>query len=142
MIGAVRIRGTVGVKKDIKETMKLLRLSKPNHCVIIPETGTSLGMIKKIKDYIAFGKINEKTLKALIESRGRYSNNKNVDKKDVDKILKLVNEGKIKDTKIKNLFRLHPPLKGFKRSTKKGFNQKGILGDNKDKINDLIMKMI
>lgn len=142
MIAVIRIRGTVGVKKDIKETMKLLKLSKPNHCMIMPETETYLGMIKKVKDYIAYGKIDDKTLKSLIEKRGQYSNKKPINEKDIEKVTKQVKEGKIKESKIKNLFRLHPPLKGFKRSTKKGFNQKGILGNNKEKINELIIKML
>ena len=142
MIAVIRIRGTVSVKRDIKETMKLLRLSKPNHCAIIPETKIYLGMIKKIKDYVAYGNIDDKTLKSLIEKRGQYSNKKPIEEKEVEKVTKQVKEGKIKESNIKNLFRLHPPLKGFKRSTKKGFNQKGILGNNKEKINELIIKML
>ena len=33
----VRVRGSVNVKPKIKETMKLMRLNRVNHCVIIPE---------------------------------------------------------------------------------------------------------
>ena len=142
MIAIIRIRGTIGIRKDIKETLAYLRLNKPNHCVIVPENEIYLGMIKKVKDYIAYGKIDDKTLKAMIETRGKYSFSKPVEKKDVEKVLKLVKEGKIKESKIKNLFKLQPPKKGFKRSTKKGFNQKGILGDNKEKINDLLSRML
>ncbi|MCK5321828.1 MAG: 50S ribosomal protein L30 [Candidatus Aenigmarchaeota archaeon] len=142
MIAIIRIRGTIGIRKDIKETLAYLKLNKPNHCVIVPENEIYLGMIKKVKDYIAYGKINDKTLKAMIETRGKYSFSKPVEKKDVEKVLKLVKEGKIKESKIKNLFMLQPPKKGFKRSTKKGFNQKGILGDNKEKINDLLSRML
>ncbi len=142
MIAIIRIRGTIGIRKDIKETLAYLKLNKPNHCVIVPENEIYLGMIKKVKDYIAYGKIDDKTLKAMIETRGKYSFSKPVEKKDVEKVLKLVKEGKIKESKIKNLFMLQPPKKGFKRSTKKGFNQKGILGDNKEKINDLLSRML
>ena len=78
----------------------------------------------------------------MIEKRGKYSNKKPIEEKEVEKVTKQVKEGKIKESNIKNLFRLHPPLKGFKRSTKKGFNQKGILGNNKEKINELIIKML
>ena len=142
MIAIIRIRGTIGIRKDIKETLAYLKLNKPNHCVIVPENEIYLGMIKKVKDYIAYGKIDDKTLKAMIETRGKYSTSKPVEKKDVEKVLKLVKEGKIKESKIKNLFKLQPPKKGFKRSTKKGFNQKGILGDNKEKINNLLSRML
>ena len=36
----VRIRGSVNVKPKIKETMRLMKLNRVNHCVIIPENDT------------------------------------------------------------------------------------------------------
>ena len=41
----VRVRGSVNVKPKIKETMKLMRLNRVNHCVIIPENDTYLSLI-------------------------------------------------------------------------------------------------
>jgi ribosomal protein L30/L7E len=34
----VRVRGQINVKPKIKETMRLMRLNRVNHCVIIPES--------------------------------------------------------------------------------------------------------
>ena len=42
-------------------------------------------------------------------------------------------------TKIENFFRLHPPRGGIKS---KIHFPKGVLGDNKEKINDLIKRML
>jgi large subunit ribosomal protein L30 len=142
MIAIIRIRGTVGVKKDIKYTLTQIGLNKPNHCILIQDNEQNKGIIKKIKDYVAFGEINNETLKKLIEKRGKYSNKNKINSKDVEKIIKLITENKIKETKINKVFRLNPPLKGFKRSTKSGYNQGGMLGNNKEKINDLLLKMI
>ena len=36
----IRIRGRIGVRRDIADTLKMLRLHKVNHCVIVPETDT------------------------------------------------------------------------------------------------------
>ena len=115
MIAIIRIKGLVGLDRDIVETFNRLRLRKKYSCVVIKEpTKEQLGMIKKLRNFAAYGEINEKTYKKLVEKRG----------------------GKIKD-----FFRLHPPRKGI--DSKKHFGvKKGVLGDNKEKINDLIGRML
>ena len=37
VLAAVRVRGIVNVKPDIKRTLELLRLKKVNHCVLLEE---------------------------------------------------------------------------------------------------------
>jgi len=115
MIAIVRISGEVGLNKDVVETLYRLRLRKKYSCVVFENpTPVQLGMIKKVKDFVAFGEINPETHKKLVEARGK---------------------------KDKKYFRLHPPRKGI--DSKKHFGvDKGVLGNNKDKINDLIMRML
>ena len=113
MICVIRIHGQVGLKKEIVETLSRLKLRKKYSCIVIEKpTKEQLGMIKKVRDFAAFGEINEETYKKLKEKR---------------------------KTKIKNFFRLHPPRKGIK--SKLHF-PKGVLGDNKEKINELVGRML
>jgi len=119
MIALIRIKGRVGVSYIINETLDRLRLRKKYTCVVLKGTEEELGMIKKVEDFIAFGDINETTHKELVKIRGR----------------------KGKDGKLKPFFRLHPPRKGI--DSKKHFGvKKGVLGNNGDKINDLILRML
>ena len=46
----IRVRGEVNVKPKIRETMRLLRLNRVNHCVMVPEDATHLGMLRQVKD--------------------------------------------------------------------------------------------
>ena len=118
-IAVIRIKGQVGLKKEIVETLNRLRLRRKYVCVLIEPTQKNFGMIKKLRDFVAFGEINEETKKELIKKRG---------KKD-------------KDGKLKPFFRLHPPRGGI--DSKKHFGvKKGVLGDNKIKINELIGRML
>jgi len=113
MKAIIRITGEVGLRKDIIETFNRLRLRKKYSCIIIEKPNKEqLGMIKKVRDFVAYGDIEEKIYKKLIEKR---------------------------KTKIKNFFRLHPPRGGIK--TKIHF-PKGALGDHKEKINELIERML
>ncbi len=120
-IAVIRIRGEIHVPSSIKDTLFIMRLRKKYSCVIVEENPTMLGRINKVKDYVTYGYINPETEKLLIEKRG---------KKD-------------RDGKLKKYFSLNPPRGGFERKgTKKGFNAGGALGNRKEKINDLIKRMI
>ncbi|ENN96562.1 50S ribosomal protein L30P [Methanocaldococcus villosus KIN24-T80] len=149
----IRVRGRIGVRGDIADTLKMLRLHKVNHCVIIPETDTYKGMLRKAKDYITWGEINKETLKKLILKRGRLPGNKRVNEEiikeltgmDIDELCeKIINgEIKIKDLPIKPVFRLHPPKRGWeRRGIKKHFKEGGALGYRGEKINELLERMM
>src|SRR3989344_261515 len=115
MIAIIRIAGCVGLSKDINETFNRLRLRRKYSCAVLDDTRENLGMIHKVKDFIAFGEIDDETLKELVAKR---------------------------KTKIKNFFRLHPARGGIDSKKHFGETKKGVLGNNKDKINDLIRRML
>ncbi len=119
MIAIIRIHGMVKMNKKIEETLYRLRLRKKYACVVFQNpTEEQIGMIKKVRNFVAYGEIDEATYKELVEKRG---------KKD--------------DGKLKPFFRLHPPRGGI--DSKKHFGVgKGVLGDNGKKINDLIRRML
>jgi len=116
MIAVIRIRGQIGIKQDVKETLFRLRLRRKYVCVVIEPTKENLGMIKKIRNFASYGEISEETYEKLVEKRG---------KKD-------------KDGKLKPFFRLHPPRGGAE--TKLHY-PKGILGENKE-IDKLVERML
>ena len=60
---AVRIRGAPGMRRKILDTLKMLRMHKLNHGVLIWGTPSFEGMLVKCKDYISYGEIDEKTPK-------------------------------------------------------------------------------
>ena len=80
-IAIIRIRGEVGIKGDIEDTMQLLWLSRKNTCVVIPKNEKYLGMVNKIKDYVAWGEVDEATFNMLVEKRGEESRGREKDSK-------------------------------------------------------------
>ena len=112
MICVIRIAGRVKLNKKIKESLDRLKLGKKYSCVVLEPTKDNIGMVSSVKNFVAFGEINDDTYKQLLEKR---------------------------KTKIKNFFRLHPPRGGI--NSKLHF-PKGVLGDNKDKINELVKRML
>jgi large subunit ribosomal protein L30 len=141
MICLIRIRGEVGVNKDIEETLNRLRLRKKYSCIVMhnPGTGES-GMIKKVKDFVAFGKINTETFEKLIEKRGQpVDKKKKINPKEV---ISGFEKGKrLEEMNLKPFFRLHPPRGGI--DSKKHFGVAGgVLGNHGDKINELLERML
>jgi large subunit ribosomal protein L30 len=141
----IRIRGTVNTPKYIGQSLDYLRLRQKFVCIVIEDNKENLGRIKAVKDYVAFGEIDEETLRALILKRGRREGDKPVEAagKTVDEFVKKFLEGKasFEDLKIKPFFRLHPPAGGFKKSIKQPF-PKGVLGNQNKEINKLLTKML
>lgn len=140
-IAVIRIKGQIGLRKEILETLTRLRIHRKYTCAVYINPNPSIkGMIKKSKDCIAFGNIDDETFKMLVEKRAKLiDKNKKTDLKKVSE--ELLKGKSYEEMNIKPYFRLSPPIKGIE--TKKYFGKgKGVLGDNKDKINDLIRRML
>jgi large subunit ribosomal protein L30 len=141
MIAAIKVRGSNKLKKEIKDTLAMLRLHRKMHCVILKDTPISKGMLKKVRNWITYGEINDDILKRLIEKRGRKPGNKRLTKEESQEIFdKIKKDEKIPET-IKPVFRLSPPSKGFKKSIKQHYPN-GELGYRKEEINKLLKRMI
>lgn len=151
MIAAIRVRGRTGLKRDIEDTMKMLRLTRINHAVILDENPSYQGMLQKAKDYITWGEIQEDTLAKVITKRGKIEGNQsvteeylkeNTDYSSIEELAGAVIDGKkLESAGVKPVFRLHPPRKGFE-NVKKAYNEGGSLGYRGQNIEALINKMI
>jgi len=154
MFVIIRIRGAIKTNANIENTMRLLNLTRVNHCVVYPENKYVKGMLHKLRNMVTYGEITKETLKKMLVKRGFVYNEKGKllkfkehykDEKKIDKIIEELISGKAKleDLGIKKVFRLKPPTKGFDRKgIKKTFKEGGVLGYRADHINALLIKMI
>lgn len=152
MYAAIRVRGEVNVRRDLRKTLEVLGLYHKNRLVLKPETKAIKAMLKKVESFITFGEIDEKTLARLLEKRARLSGDKKLDNdflkenkldsfQDLAKKV-LTEKNLLKKMGIKKVFRLHPPRKGFERGgIKKLFSMGGATGYRSSEINVLIKKM-
>lgn len=138
LIAVVRIRGAFTMRKETKDTLKMLRLNRKNHCVLVRGTDSIRGMLQKTKDYVTFGEISEETLKMMIAKRGRIGSMKLTPEQADVAAKELLSGGKLKS--IKPVFRLTPASGGFREV--KQFYPRGELGYRGEKINELLEKMM
>ena len=150
MFAIIRLRGEVNLRPEIKSTLEMLRMHRVNHCIVVREDEHFRGMIQKVKDYVAWGKIDDQSLAMLLERRGRLSGNRRLTEdflkektayRSFAELAAALNSGatSLKDLGIKPIFRLHPARKGLK-TIKKTAQQGGDLGFRAD-LADLIKKM-
>ncbi len=114
-IAAILIRGRVGAKQDVKDTLDMLNLKTKNSLVLLENNQVNKGMLEKVKDFVTYGEITNETMKTVEEKRKQ--------------------KGKT--------YPLNPPVKGFeKKGIKKPYSKKGALGYRGKDINDLVKRMI
>mgnify|MGYP001617474389 CR=1 FL=1 len=138
MILVIRIHGMVNVSQKIEDALFRLRLRRKYSAVLLHATIENLKILKNVRDFIAYGEINKETLLLLIESRAETASNKKINPVE---IVESLNKKSLSDLGLKPFFRLHPPRKGIESKRHAGVG-KGVLGDNKEKINDLVRRML
>ncbi len=141
MLAVIRLRGTINANREVIDTLKLLRLHRKMHCIVLPENDNYKGMLQKVKDYITWGSISDTLLVKLVSKRGRKTGNKRVNPNEGNNIVSAIKLNEKIPAPIKPVFRLNPPSKGFKKSIKQHF-PKGELGNRGEKINELLERMI
>ena len=142
MVAVIRIAGMVKVRKDVAETLDRLKLRRKYACIIVDVSNKNIvGMLKRVKHYIAYGDIDSKTLEKLIEERAESEEGrKHKIEINAGEVAKGLMAGKkLADFKLKGFFRLHPPRKGIDSKLQ---YPKGVLGNNKKDINKLIERML
>jgi large subunit ribosomal protein L30 len=110
-------------------------------------------MLRKSKDYLTWGEVSQENIMLLLKERGRLVG----DKKLTDEYAKELGYDSLDDLagaifraevecsrlpKVKPVFRLRPPKKGFKGKVKRSFAAGGALGYRGDAINNLLKRMI
>ncbi len=111
-IAVILIRGLVGARQEVKDTLKMLNLQKKNTLALVDDTPVYQGMLKKVQNYVTYGPVSEETIKALKEKKkGKY-------------------------------YPLHPPRGGFERKGIKVLHSNGGALGPREEMDSLIQKMI
>ncbi len=115
-LAVVRVRGAPKMTTAIEFALHHLNLDKRHACVVLADTLTNRGMIRKVNSFVAWGEVTPETVKELETKRAGPK---------------------------KHQFALQSPRKGFTRKGIKLPNKAGgSLGQWGKKINELIMRMV
>lgn len=150
---AVRIRGTISAPLEVRETLKMLRLTRNNHAVLVESVPSFLGMLKTTQNFITWGEVSKETVVELIKKRGKLIGGKKITEeyarklgyKSLEDLAEAILNCRVKYSELPDVqpvFKLHPPTKGFKGKIKRSVSIGGELGYRGEKINELIRRMV
>ena len=152
-LAVVRVRGVSDVFHEIKQTMELLHLHRNCHATLVDNRPAYLGMLKKAQNYLTWGEISKENIALLLKKWGRLVGNKRltdeyakeIGYKSLDELAEAIYKTEVEFSKlprIKPVFRLHPPSKGYKGKVKRSYTTGGVTGYRGEDINNLIKRMI
>lgn len=152
-LAVIRVRGSSGVFRDIKETLKMLHLTRNYHATLIDDRPSYLGMLRKVQNQVTWGEVSKDSTVQLLRERGKLGGNKKITEeylkeigyKSLDDLAEAIHKTEVELTRLPNVkpvFRLHPPKKGFKGKVKKSYAAGGVTGHRGEAINNLIKRMI
>jgi len=149
----VRVRGLSNISQEIKNTLRMLRLTRNCHATLIDNRPAYLGMLRKAQNCVTWGEISKENVALLLKKRGRLIGDKEltdeyaqeIGHKSLDDLAEAVYKLEVEYSclpKVKAVFRLHPPKKGYKGKVKRSYAAGGVTGYRGEAINDLLKQMI
>lgn len=152
---AVRLLGPFGVPSSIENALISLRLSGRFNAVLLDDNPSMVGMLRKVKDYVTWGKVKDGEISTLLKERGQLIGGLPLGDKfakdsfgetSVEELAAALVRGKVDldalwKKGVKPVFRLHPPSGGFGFSIKRPYGKQGELGDRGSEIAALVNRM-
>lgn len=147
----VRIKGTVNIPEWAKRTLDGLNLDKRFRATVVPDNAEYLGMLRRVKEIVAWTKADASIVKELLEKRGRKEGYRPLtsadlpkEYKSIDDLATAIADNRVSMSKLESIkpwFALSPPRGGFKRKTKTQFSQEGVLGEDGELV-EIVKRML
>lgn len=161
LVFVFRIRGIIGVSPKVKKILQLLRLRQLHNGVFVRVNAATIKMLRLVEPFIAYGYPNLKTIRDLVLKRGfgkvsgqriPLSSNSVVQAAlgplGIECVEDVVHEIVTVGPHFKEVsnflwpFKLSCPKGGFRKKILNHFNEDGACGQQGDKINVVIKKML
>jgi large subunit ribosomal protein L30 len=137
----VNLHGAINSPAPVRKALGDLKVVRKFSASVVTDDPATGGMLRLCKDYIAWSPVGPDLLSELLEKRGMVSTNRTLDPaslksmgyKSYDDMAKKMTEGGLRLSAVQGVrpfFRLAPPAGGFKRSLRRQFTEKGLLGSN------------
>ncbi|HEV2138700.1 MAG TPA: hypothetical protein VGR53_07640 [Nitrososphaerales archaeon] len=152
LILVVNMHGAINSSAPVRKALTELWVARRFSASVVTDDAPTVGMLKLCKDYVAWSPVNEELLAELLKNRGMVSSTKTLDhaalkelgyKKHEDLATKMVKD-QVRLSAVDGVlpyFRLAPPKGGFKRSMRRQFSEKGLLGSNPN-LGDIVRRMV
>ena len=152
LILVVNLHGAINSSAPVRKALTELWVARKFSASVVTDDAPTVGMLKLCKDYVAWSPVKEDLLADLLKNRGMVSSTKSLDqaalkglgyKKHEDLAARMVKD-QVRLSAVGGVlpyFRLAPPRGGFRRSVRRQFSEKGLLGSNPN-LGDIVRRMV
>jgi large subunit ribosomal protein L30 len=152
---AVRLLGAFGCPAEINSALNGLRLNSRFRGVLLEKSESTMGTLRKVKDYVTWGEVKHQDVATLFKERGELLNGmaltdrfvkESLGHESVTELAQALTRGQLtlrmlREKGVAPVFRLRPPSGGFRMSVKRPFKSYGELGDRGAEISKLVEQM-
>ncbi|HYC27061.1 MAG TPA: 50S ribosomal protein L30 [Nitrososphaerales archaeon] len=148
----VNLHGLINSSGPVRKALNELKVERKFSASVVSDDDTTVGMLRLCKDRIAWAPVEADLLSTLLKQKGMISGAKSLDSaalkgmgyKTHEELAQAMIKGNLRLSKVAGVrpfFRLAPPKGGFKRSMRKQYTEKGILGRN-PKLEEIVRRML
>ena len=69
VLAVIRIKGKVGVRREVADTLRMLGLKDKNTMALLPRSDSILGMIKKVDSMVTWGELSEELVEKFKDKK-------------------------------------------------------------------------
>jgi large subunit ribosomal protein L30 len=152
LLVVVNLHGQINSSAPVRKALGELWVAKKFSASVVTDDATTVGMLRRCKDFVAWCPVSEELLSDLLKKRGMVSAARALDagtlkelgyKKHEDLAAKMVKD-QMRLSAVKGVlpyFRLAPPKGGFRLSLRRQATEHGLLGSN-PKLDEIVRRMI
>jgi len=148
----VNLHGAINSSAPVRKSLNELWVAKKFSASVVGDDAPTVGMLRRCKDYVAWSQVDEGLLTDLLKKRGMVTSTRRLDQDSLKHLgyksheelaAKMVKE----QTRLSAVegvlpfFRLAPPKGGFRRSLRRQYTEKGLLGDN-PMLEEIVRRMV
>lgn len=152
---AIRLKGEFGTPYTLGTALTTLHLKRKFNAVIVENKPETIGMLRKVKDYVTWGDVSTNEVAILFRERGEFSGGapmtdetvkKKLGEATIQDLASALIKGRIslrtlRQAGINPVFRLRPPSGAFEGSIKRPYTSRGELGNRGPAIAALLTRM-
>ncbi|MDE1853039.1 MAG: hypothetical protein KGI38_04730 [Thaumarchaeota archaeon] len=152
LILVVNLHGQINSSSGVRKALNELWVAKKFSASVVTDDLPTVGILRLCKDYVAWAPVEEGLLTDLLAKRGRVSTARPLDQaslkqlgyKDHKDLASKMLKDQVRLSALAGVlpyFRLAPPKGGFRRTLRRQFTEKGLLGSNPN-LEEVVRRMI
>lgn len=152
---AIRLKGSFATPWPLERTLDALRLRSRFNAVLLENTPATIGMLRKVKDYVTWAEAQTSDIATVLRERGELSGGAEMTDESIrdkfgeasiQELALALTQGRITLQELRRkglnpVFRLHPPSSGFEGSGKRPYGSGGELGKRQSPLSSLLARM-